>query len=858
MFYEKKMKNRGKPQQNYKRSRREMEGERKVIVGLTEFLCDGIYVRDVYNSKCKSTRTCVRYPLRPDNDESSTATAVITATTAPKKPKKDEEEKVATAATTATTTAKEEKALRPGTVVRVRLVQREGSQRAWAVLDHPKRPGSAQRPAVLAQPGSAMAASFGIACTRSLDPCFSEDVMGEVEYYVKHPGTDDPELADLTGLPFVTIDGTDSRDLDQAMYIRRAAAAETKAYSTAKYVVYYALADASYYVRPGTAIFAEAMRRGASYYMPGLAVPMLPLEFSEGIVSLNEGKLRRALTFQMVVDASGMLIETKFFRAKIVSRAKLSYEGVQRFHDGGCRPDDPLGARDFTETLLLLKEFGNARIAAQNARNVVRFQRAEYRISAGSSASSVFSLLSDARLDCEKWNEQVSLICNIAGAKALVDAGGSEGIHGIWRIHSPPSQASLAFLKSYLDTLAQIHEGQDAWQASPWVWRRDEGETLAHYIARLPRVTVSASSPDFVEQLRRSRISRAINRAATMCCVGAVIKPFPGTHFGIGAEAYARFSSPMRQMEGIYLHAELLKIVDASKHSGDNNNRDSEANAATPPEKLHIVDTSAHEFIPVASKLTAHLPHCSKSECSDAQKKDKEEEEENMELGKLSTLSAQSFSAEVENEKEGGGNNGGNTTIRKKIDEWGNETASDKEAVKMRDEVIKTSRSAKSLQSQITKEANRNAIDSLFLADLKWPQYARPVHHGTVLGIGKDKKRIYVELDTPPVEVKVYLEPLQKMTGKGFRIDRRTTQVHIGDKLIRVGDEIGIRVVQGSVAAEPWVLEPCDDMAPLSFARESAAIVSAKPFWAHRKKIKTSSKPSVPAFGTPVMYNDDN
>lgn len=821
-----------------------MELERKVIVGLTEFLCDGIYVRDVYNSKNKSSRTCVRYPLRLDL--SSTGSTTTTRT--------KEERKV------------EERSLRPGTVVRVRLIQdpnNTNTSRTWAVLDHPQRKDTALRPAILAQPGSALAASFGIACSRGLDPCFPESVMQEVQHYLEHPGTDDPELVDLTGLPFVTIDGTDSRDLDQAMYIRYASADDATAYPGAKYAVYYALADASYYVKPGTAIFAEAMRRGASIYMPGLAVPMLPLEFSEGIVSLNEGKLRRSLMFEMYADAHGTLVGAKFYRAKIVSRAKLSYEGVQRFHDGGCSAGDPLGGRDFTETLVLLREFGDARIAEQNARNVVRFQRAEYRISAGSSTSSVFSLLSDARLDCEKWNEQVSLICNIAGARALVDAGGCDGIYGIWRIHSPPSQASLAFLKAYLDTIAQIHEGQDAWRSSPWVWRRDEGETLAHYIARLPKVTVSASSPDFVEQLRKSRISRAINRAATMCCVGAVIKPFPGSHFGIGADAYARFSSPMRQMEGIYLHAELLKLV--NNKCLNTNNETLTANRtkiSSNNTKLHIVDTSASESIPVGTSTTKKMPYSSSPNIiSRNSSGENYNDDDEMELGKLSTLSAQSFSTEEEEESSA------ETVARKKPK--GDPTTtitssssscvlSEKENIKMRDEVIKTSRSSKSLQSQVSKEGNRNAIDSLFLADLKWPPFARPVHHGTVLGIGKDKKRIYVELDNPPVEVKVYLEPLQKMTGKGFRIDRRTTLVQVGEKVIRVGDEIGIRVVQGSVAAEPWILEPCEDTAPLSFARANSRASSSKPFWAHKKKKMVSSKASTTTAATPVLFDNNN
>ena len=100
-----------------------------------------------------------------------------------------------------------------------------------------------------------------------INPLFSREIMKEVEQIIGSPGTDDPALNDYTHLPFVTIDNDDSRDLDQAVYVEKTAQG---------YKICYAIADASFYVKPGSALFSESIRRGASYYLPGFSVPMLP------------------------------------------------------------------------------------------------------------------------------------------------------------------------------------------------------------------------------------------------------------------------------------------------------------------------------------------------------------------------------------------------------------------------------------------------------------------------------------------------------------------------------------------------------------------------------------------------------
>ena len=245
-----------------------------------------------------------------------------------------------------------------------------------------------------------------------------EAVEREVDLWLKTPGIDDPGLRDLTETPFVTIDNEDSRDLDQALFIDR---------FEGGYRVMYALADAAYYVRPGSALFDEALARGASFYFPHRAYPMLPTQLSENLISLNPDVDRRALVVVLHLDSEGKRTGTDVLRARIHSHAKLTYAGVQALYDGATA----LAGRDFTEAMWLLQEVGELRIAEARARNVVRYRRA------------------DGRLDCERYNEQISLLCNVEGARLLAEGQARDSeVHGVFRVHPrPPEERMTAFVK---------------------------------------------------------------------------------------------------------------------------------------------------------------------------------------------------------------------------------------------------------------------------------------------------------------------------------------------------------------------------------------------------------------------------
>jgi len=387
----------------------------------------------------------------------------------------------------------------------------------------------------------------------------SADAETEASYWLDNPGHDDPSLEDLTALAFITIDNPDSRDLDQALHIDQTADG---------YRVRYALADAAYYVRPGSALFDEALQRGATFYTPLIAAPMLPTRLSEGLVSLNPEVPRRALVFDIQLNDDASLQKTGVVRALIRSRAKLSYGGVQDWLDSHCGLEaseseraimncsvetvhkssnqhtvDPLDADvPYKQTLMLLQHVGEKLISISAQRGVVPFDRSETSISVNSNTGS-FEVGRRHRYMTEQYNEQISLLCNMQGAELLMALQGhSDALQAVYRVHAAPLSKNSKSLKNTLDQLVDTHSLDDR-------WRWQEGESLAQYVRKLPT--------DATSSRLKSTIQRQIMRAQR----ASVFQPEPDIHHALKAAAYARFSSPMREIVGIFTHKELLESL---------------------------------------------------------------------------------------------------------------------------------------------------------------------------------------------------------------------------------------------------------------------------------------------------------
>jgi exoribonuclease R len=226
---------------------------------------------------------------------------------------------------------------------------------------------------------------------------------------------------DLTDVPFVTIDPPGSMDLDQAVHLSR---------DGSGFLVQYAIADVASFVTPGRPVDVEAHRRGVTYYGPDRRAPLHPVELSEGAASLLPDQERPALVWQLQLGSSGELADTVLTRARVRSRAKLTYEGVQRDLDAGAAGD----------MLGLLPEIGRLRLEQERARGGVSMPVPEQEIVTRPDGG--YGLQHRSPLPAEAWNAQLSLLAGTAAA-ALMRQGGV----GVFRTLPPAQQRDVERLR---------------------------------------------------------------------------------------------------------------------------------------------------------------------------------------------------------------------------------------------------------------------------------------------------------------------------------------------------------------------------------------------------------------------------
>jgi exoribonuclease R len=330
--------------------------------------------------------------------------------------------------------------------------------------------------------------------TLELPGPFPEDVLREAKEAVA--GHELPEL-DFTHIDFVTIDPESSTDLDQALYIARAGTG---------YKVHYAIADVPSFVSPGGALDAETRRRGQTFYTPEGRIPLHPEVISEEAGSLLAGQLCAAFVWEFELDADAEVSSVLVRRARVRSRAKLSYQGVQAELDAGTA----------SPVLQLLKEVGIKRVELERLRDGASLNMPEQEIEQLPDGG--YRIVAAPPLPVEDWNAQISLMTGMAAAGIML-----KGKVGILRTMPAPDENSLAHFHRQTRALGK-----------PWDGEMSYGEYLR---------TLDPTDP---QQL-------AIVHSAGMLFRGAGYTPFDGsvpeaaTQSAIGA-AYAHSTAPLRRL----------------------------------------------------------------------------------------------------------------------------------------------------------------------------------------------------------------------------------------------------------------------------------------------------------------------
>lgn len=345
---------------------------------------------------------------------------------------------------------------------------------------------------------------------------FPDEAITEAERAAKLPLTTD-NREDLRHIPIVAIDPVDARDHDDAIW----AAPDDDPANPGGYRAIVAIADVSYYVRPGGAIDRSARKRGNSVYFPDRVVPMLPEVLSAEMCSLKARQDRAAMVCHLVIDAKGKLTSWRFTRALVRLAANIAYEDAQAAIDG----EKP---HELTDAVLRpLWGCWKLLFKARAAREPLDLDLPERRIVLDE-AGRIVSVATRERLDAHRLVEDYMIAANVAAAKALE----AKKAPVVYRVHEPPSREKLVALKDYLETFEiSFALGQVVRPAT--------------FNAILGKVTDDTVKPLVMEQVLRSQTQ-------------AYYGPRNMGHFGLSLASYGHFTSPIRRYADLLLHRALV------------------------------------------------------------------------------------------------------------------------------------------------------------------------------------------------------------------------------------------------------------------------------------------------------------
>ncbi|HQY69980.1 MAG TPA: ribonuclease R [Pseudomonadales bacterium] len=329
---------------------------------------------------------------------------------------------------------------------------------------------------------------------------------------------------DLRALPFVTIDGEDAKDFDDAVYCEKRRGGGWR--------LWVAIADVSHYVKTGTALDAEARRRATSVYFPGRVVPMLPEELSNGLCSLKPDVDRLALVCEMEIGRDGALGKHWFFEAVIRSAARLTYTRVAATLAG----EDAGIAAELVPHLQTLHALYRALRAARDERGAIDFETTETRIVFGPDRK-IEEVVPVERNDAHKLIEECMLSANVATARFLQ----KHKMPGLYRVHEGPGGEKLKSLREFLGELGLSLRGGDKPQPG------DYQQLIAAVQERPDRHVIETVMLRSLSQAR--------------------YQPDNLGHFGLNYPAYAHFTSPIRRYPDLLVHRAIRAVIRAPEES---------------------------------------------------------------------------------------------------------------------------------------------------------------------------------------------------------------------------------------------------------------------------------------------------
>ena len=357
---------------------------------------------------------------------------------------------------------------------------------------------------------------------------WSDNVMAEAARFGAEVEEGDKKSRwDLRALPLVTIDGEDARDFDDAVYC----APTPKGW---RLVV--AIADVAHYVRAGSALDAEARRRGTSVYFPGRVLPMLPEALSNGLCSLRPEEDRLCVACEMLIDRDGRILRSRFREALMRSHARLGYEEVAGVL-ASRRGEAAVRLGIAPEHLRHLHALFSVLHRARGRRGALDFDTAETRVLLDE-AGEVVAIEARRRTDAHRLIEECMIAANVAAARFLA----RHQRLFLYRVHEGPTKEKAEELRAFLAPLGLRLGGGE----------RPRPQDYAQLIERI-----------------QSRSDAALVHTVLLRSLAqAVYSPVNSGHFGLALSGYSHFTSPIRRYPDLVAHRSIKEVLRAGSDPG--------------------------------------------------------------------------------------------------------------------------------------------------------------------------------------------------------------------------------------------------------------------------------------------------
>lgn len=333
---------------------------------------------------------------------------------------------------------------------------------------------------------------------------------------------------DLREFPFVTIDGADARDFDDALVAKKMPGGQIR--------LWIAIADVAHYVRPGSALDKEAYDRGTSIYFPHRVLPMLPERLSNGICSLNPNEDRLAMVCEIDFDATGRKLGHLVYEAVFRSQHRCVYETLQQFYD---RPND--AGHEYNprvrDSLLVMYDLYKKLHQNRIRRGAIDLNLPEAKVKVSRETGEVEAIVRTERLDTHRLVEEFMIVANESVSEIMEEHKQAF----LFRVHeSPEGEAMKRFLDVAKSLQLRVNEK----------WMEDITPQTYQKILKV---------------IEESPAARVLNFLMLRSMKQAYYTSSNLKHFGLASTAYTHFTSPIRRYPDLIVHRLLKAFVHKSK-----------------------------------------------------------------------------------------------------------------------------------------------------------------------------------------------------------------------------------------------------------------------------------------------------